>query len=388
MGREQVLSEAPAPEFPPEAQVVKPAAAGRAPLDWIALASQEPPERRWAIRGWFGFGHVTLLVGQGGIGKTLLAQQMASCLAIGKPFIAEVPEPLKCLMWACEDDHDELWRRQVNIARWCNAGLEAFAERLVIVPRHGLSNALVSTEFGKLTFSPLLAELEEQAHQLEAQVVILDNVAQLFGAGENDRHAVTAFLNALGGALPGLAILLLAHPSRSLGSEFSGSSAWENVARTRLYLGATLPGEKQIEEPQDNVRYLARRKSNYSEKDYRRMTYAVGALTPDEAGGGVIETIRTANAERAVLQGIITLGSKGIYTSDGTRSANFLPKMLLEYKLAEGLQKHELGAAMRALLLDGKIERKQVGRRANRTPLDGLVITESPANAGGNLPVS
>lgn len=348
------------------------------PLDWQDLADKEPPERRWAIKGWLGFGHVTLLVGSGGIGKTLIAQQIASCLTLGREFIGEVPEPLKCLMWACEDDHDELWRRQLALARWCGCGLDAFDGAFTLVPRHGLNNALVTTEFGKPLYTGLIDELGQQAHDLAAEVVILDNVGQLYGGGENDRHAVTAFLNALSGALPGRAILLLAHPSRSMGSEFSGSSAWENVARTRLYLGATLPGDKPDpdQEPEDNVRYLARRKANYSPRDWRRLTYKDGALTPDDmpAAGGIVGAIRAANAERAIIEGIETLAHRGIHASDGQRSAQYLPKLLTEYKLAQGLQKHDLAAAMRALILDGRIARQEVGRRPNRTPLIGLVL--------------
>lgn len=372
-------------EFPGEASKVRPlrpisaapATDKRLPLDWPALAGKEPPERRWAIKGWLGFGHVTLMVGSGGIGKTLLAQQMASCLALSKPFIGDVPEPLTCLMWACEDDHDELWRRQVHIAKWCSAGLEAFAERLVIVPRHGLENALVTTEFGKLMYSPLIAELETQAADLKADVVILDNVAQLYGAGENDRHCVTAFLNALSGALPGRAILVLAHPSRSSGSEFSGSSAWENVARTRLYLGATLPGEKPDPdaEPQDNVRYLARRKANYSPKDWRRMTYAEGALTPDESenSGGMIEKIKAGRAERAILAALQKLATMGLHGTHGKRSAHFLPKMMAEYHLDEGIASRELTAAMRSLMVEGRIKTEKIGTTQNRHPIIGLI---------------
>lgn len=301
-------------------------------------------------------------------------------MALGTSFIGDVSEPLKCLMWACEDDHDELWRRQVQLARWCKVGLEAFAENFVIVPRHGLDNTLVSTEFGKLAYSLLIEDLKEQAADLKADVIILDNVGQLYGGGENDRHSVTAFLNTLSGALPGRAVLLLAHPSRSSGSEFSGSSAWENVARTRLYLGATLPGEKldQDAEPQDNVRYLARRKANYSQKDWRRMTYADGALTPDvvESGGGVVASIRANNAERTVLAGLARLAGMGIAATDGQRSGQYLPRLLIEYKIDDGLNKRELGVAMRDLMLGGKIVSGKVGKRANRAPLYGLIVAD------------
>ena len=349
-------------------------------LDWPTLAPLDPPPRQWAIKGWLGFGHVTLLVGQGGIGKTLLAQQMASSLALGREFVGEVEKPLKCLMWACEDDHDELWRRQIHLARWCRAGLEEFHDNLIIIPRQGLENTLVSTEFGKLLFTPLIAKLSEQTQDLKAEVVIIDNVGQTYGGSENDRHSVTSFLNALVGALPGRAILLLAHPSRTAGSEFSGSSAWENVARTRLYLGAALPGATPDPDvpTDDNVRYLARRKANYSPKDWRRMTYADGALTPDDPldGGGLIASINSDRAERLVVEGLQKLTAMGINALEGQRSPQYLPKLLIEYSLAEKFSRPELASAMRKLMTDGKLTKGAVGRNANRTEKHGLLLAE------------
>jgi phage/plasmid primase-like uncharacterized protein len=345
-------------------------------LDWSKLSGQEPPARRWAIKGWFGFGHTTLLVGPGGIGKTLLAQQAGSCLALGRRFIDDAPEALKVLMWACEDDHDELWRRQLAIGRWLGAGLDAFSENLVIVPRHGLENALVSTEFGRPMFTSLMEELHEQAADLEAQAVILDNAAQLYGGSENDRHAVTMFLNALAGALPGRAVMLLAHPARSAGSEFSGSSAWENTARTRLYLGTKLPDQKADpdEQPDEAVRYLSRRKANYSNRDWRRFTYHDGVLVPEavEATGGIVGHLRDQATERVVLAGLKRLQETGLSPTDGKTSPRYLPRMILEYKLGDSHSSAELGAAMRRMILDGRLRRATVGKNENRTPIYGL----------------
>ena len=64
------------------------------PLDWAALDGLDPPTREWAISGWIGYGHTTLLVGQGGIGKTLIAQQIGSALSLGNHFIDDVPRAL------------------------------------------------------------------------------------------------------------------------------------------------------------------------------------------------------------------------------------------------------------------------------------------------------
>jgi hypothetical protein len=58
-------------------------------------------------------------------------------------------------------------------------------------------------------------------------------------------------------------------PAKAADSEFSGSTAWEGAVRTRLYMGARLPGEEESDEPvDDSVRCLCRRKANYSTKDW------------------------------------------------------------------------------------------------------------------------
>jgi hypothetical protein len=84
----------------------------RESLDWRALELGNPPEREWAIEHWLGMGHVTLLAGGGGTGKTLLAQAMGSCLALRREYLDWMPAERRVLMWATEDDRDELWRRQ------------------------------------------------------------------------------------------------------------------------------------------------------------------------------------------------------------------------------------------------------------------------------------
>ena len=349
------------------------------PINWSELADKEPPERRWAIREWLGFGHISLLIGRGSIGKSLLAQQIASALALGQPFIDDVLGPLRVLYWACEDDHDELWRRQTRIAAWLDAGLDAFTDNLFIAPRLGLENTLASTEYGRLLYTPVLEQLREQAMDLRADVVILDNVAHLYGGNENDRPSVTAFQNSLTGALAGLATLLLGHPSRSPNSEFSGSSAWENAARTRLYLGDKLPDQKgdPDEEPADDVRYLARRKANYSSRDWRRFNYANGVLVPEDIDprGGIVAEIRERNAEKALLDGVQRLKEIGQHPTDGTTSPRFLPRLMAEFKLSQGISRPELADAMRRLILAGKLRRAQVGRReGNRAVIYGLEI--------------
>ena len=213
----------------------------RSPIDWAALAPLTPPDREWIIRWWLSY-TLTLFVGAGGIGKTLLALQIAVALATGKRFLGDVARPLKVLVWACEDDHDEIWRRVLAICQWFDIDMASLQGQLIIEPRVGLDNTLYTTEFGKPLWTPLIGELDAQVNDYAADVFWLDNIGQTFGANESDRHHVTAFQNGIIGMAHGrkFAPVIMGHPARSLGSEFAGSAAWENTARMRRYLGAHL----------------------------------------------------------------------------------------------------------------------------------------------------
>jgi hypothetical protein len=346
------------------------------PIDWAQLEGQEPPSRLWATETWFGFGHVTLMVGQGGIGKTLLAQQWASALSIGCAFIDNTPRALKVLMWACEDDHDELWRRQLAIAGWLQRPLSAFKQGLILVPRHGHENTLMSMEFGRPLFTSILKDLKEQASDCAADAIFIDNSAQTYGGNENTRHDVTMFMNRLSGELPGKAIMLLAHPSRGVGSEFSGSSAWEAVARTRLYLGRKLPDQPDDASEEETTRYLARRKANYGVRDYRRFEFVNGVLIQDvtEGAGGIIASIRANKAERVVIEGLSKLAELDVRATDGKTSPDYLPRVLMDYKLNQGIVARDLGQAMRQALVSGAITRGVVGKYATRAKKEGLIV--------------
>lgn len=97
-------------------------------------------------------------------------------------------------------------------------------------------------------------------------LLVLDTLADFFGGNENDRAQARQFI----GMLRGLAIrhdcavLLLSHPSVagiSSGVGSSGSTAWNNSVRSRLYL-SRVTGEDGYE-PNPDARRLAVKKSNY-----------------------------------------------------------------------------------------------------------------------------
>ena len=105
------------------------------------------------------------------------------------------------------------------------------------------------------------------------------------------------------------------------------------------------------------------------------MTYADGALTPDEPADtdGIIVTINRARAQRVILAGLGKLSAMGLYPSGGQKSPNFLPKLIIEYKLDEGLLSRDLASSMRDLMTEGRLKMETIGKTKSRNAIRVLI---------------
>jgi RecA-family ATPase len=347
-----------------------------APIEWSTL-NGEPPARIWWIQDWLG-PWPTHVAGSGGAGKTKLWQTIGTALATGQDYLAPCAAGLRVLMWLCEDDRDEIWRTQHAINRHFGLTM-AELNRLHVVSRRGLDNTLFALQLGVPIFTGVFEELRQQVNDLRADVMVLDNIAQIYGGNASDQHQVTKFVNATAGLVQGRLFcpVLLGHVSRGPNSEFSGSAAWENASRMRWYLGAKLPDQTSVEDDekrQPDVVYLARRKINYGEKDWRRLKYRDGVFVPEGSDAPRFDAAyRSDLAETLVLKGFDKLKSAGIQATDGRTSADYLPKQLIAKQFNEGHTKRELTAAMDRLIARGILSRGVVGTYANRAPRFGLV---------------
>jgi RecA-family ATPase len=230
----------------------------------------EPPNQEWVIPLWLPENETTMLNGEGGVGKTLLAQEIGTAVAIGKSIFGFPCKAMPVLAVLCEDKKGELHRRQNAINRYLDCAGDPSLEQFHLWPRVGFENYLVEYDKnGNAKLTSFDQRLLDQVTDLGPgpKLVILDTLADLFGGNEIERRTVNHFIKRILGRLSkdhGATVMLLAHPSRAGvndGSGFSGSTAWNNAVRNRLYLSKV--NEKNGDDDNDD-RVLTRKKSNYA----------------------------------------------------------------------------------------------------------------------------
>lgn len=238
---------APADLNPFEVQAAAEAAAAPAvePIAWLAPTTWEgrqPPERLWEVEGWIPRGEVTLLYGDGGIGKTLLAHQYATAAAAGRPWLGLPTRPARVMCFFCEDSEDELHRRQLELCAAAGLSLQDIDARLRIASRKFMDNLLAvwSRHTTEMRRTIVWQQLRDDALAFGADVIIVDTLADTFGGSEIDRGQVNAFVKSCLGRLvadTGASLIALGHPSVSGMEEGrSGSTGWSNASRSRLFL--------------------------------------------------------------------------------------------------------------------------------------------------------
>lgn len=226
--------------------------------------------------------NVALLGGDGGVGKSLLAMQLALSCTTGSTWLGLTVMQGPVVYFSAEDDRDEIKIRLREISAAEGVDLEE-AYQLYPIYMAGEDAVLAFEKQGRLEVTKLFQRLRRTLEELNPVLLILDNLADIFAGNENNRSLAKQFI----GLLRGLAIefdcvvLLLAHPSLaglSAGTGTSGSTAWSNSVRVRLYL--TKPESADADA---NDRVLEVKKANYGPAGTKlHMKWAKGRLVRAE----------------------------------------------------------------------------------------------------------
>jgi RecA-family ATPase len=336
-------------------------------VNFASLAEKSPPRRTWVVDEWIPRGTVTALYGQGGIGKSLLAQQLAIAVANGEPWLGMDTNAGNVLGFFCEDDSDELLRRAYTMFDSFHLNPIEGASRLFLDARAGKANTLVTFGTGReLSATKFLSHIREQCEKLRPALLILDNIAQMFGGQENDRYQVTSFCNLLTSLARdyNCAVFLLGHPAKQVDSQYSGSTAWEAAVRTRIFL----------ERRDDGTLLIRKAKANYSELEGFQVEYQNGILvrlTSDE-----YTTKAVQQAMPVILSALKTFTNRQESCSNSPTALNYIIKKIVKEGLNENLSEALLKRALNILIDTHEIIPNMTlpWKNSSRHSVQGLVL--------------
>jgi len=211
---------------------------------------------------------VALLGAHGGTGKSTIALMLAVCVASGRELFGHETEQGRVVFASLEDGADVVRHRLAFTCQQWGMAPHALAQNLVIAD--GTSHPELFTaerrEQGHTT--PSYAELRELAKR--AALLVVDNASDAYGGDEIQRQQVRAFIRCRAeiARAEDCAVLLLAHVDKGTsrtrkaegGEGYSGSTAWNNSVRSRLFMARAEDGTLSLEHQKSN---LVRQHVNY-----------------------------------------------------------------------------------------------------------------------------
>ena len=327
-------------------------------------AGKPVPARQWLIPNFGARGDVMLFNGDGGVGKSLLCQQLQTALWLGSPWlgIKPVESGIRSIGIYCEDKEDELHRRQAGINRYYSCDYDHL-EGIAMIDRVGESNALMvfhRRDGGAGQITPLFQQIDAMISDFGAQVVIIDTAADTFSGSEIDREQVRTFVQKLRAwsiRTDGL-VILTQHPSvtgMASGTGSSGSTGWHNSVRARVYMQRPKRFDDNGEEIPTDERDLVFKKSNYGPLGNKiRMVWRDGVfVSVGEAGPqSIFDAHRTGETMLDVAADMVR---QGIELSPDPQSRSGLVSRLRSHKELGRLTNAILTEAQKRLIDDGKL---------------------------------
>lgn len=351
-----------------------------APLDWSALEGTEPEPTNWRVDGWFPERTVTLLAANGGVGKSNLSLQMGVALAQGLEFLGLQTKPSRVLVISGEDEARTVHFRVANICKDLGVSVSELDGSMIVYDM--TQTDCVLWRDGAAT--ERMQWLADAVVRHRAEAVVIDNASDVFADNENDRTAVRGFMRCLNmiAGHTSCAMLLLAHVDKAsvrvgAGNEslstYSGSTAWNNSARSRWAMVRNNDREILLRHEKCNLGPL---------QEELRLEFDTGSKTFKRFGtipGTQAVATLMRNQHRAVILRLIgRAADAGVNLSMKANAAatNVYNVLKDEPLFPNRMDRREFFGILRDLELEGLIEQENY-KKSNRMPGQRVVLTET-----------
>ena len=168
-------------------------------VDTELFREADIPRRAWIAPGYALRGAVTIIAGPPSAMKSSLMLAWACAVALGYEHGDFRPRgPGKVVIYNVEDDRDEQRRRLSAALRQFNADPTDIQGNVITAGPNGVGTLLeVDTETGFVSDTPAMQALRELLGEYEPDVLIVDPLAELHTAPENDNTALRSVIAAL-----------------------------------------------------------------------------------------------------------------------------------------------------------------------------------------------
>ena len=286
------------------------------PPDWEGT---QTPERRWLVKDRLPAGDVSILLGDGGTGKPLIALQLATAMARGaQDWLGAVIEPGPVLMYSGEENEDEIRRRIERIAELGGFTLSELANLHLHFPALDKVILGVPTPADRIAPTPEFLALKQTIETVRPALLIVDSVAATYGGNQNSRTQTRSFISMFRAPAHtyGLTILLLDHPSMAglnSGEGRGGSVDWQNACRARLYL-KHISKSNDDDEGAGDLRDLTTKKANYGPSgEATRIRWSRGIFVVDGSGSSIEQAAAEQKIDDLFLTLLDQFSAQGLY---------------------------------------------------------------------------
>jgi RecA-family ATPase len=353
----------------------------RPPLVWVNLIAALR-SREWFIPDLIPMFNVTLLSGEGAIGKSIALLQLSVACVLGADWFGTLPQVGPVIYIAAEEDEDEIRRRLEAIATHpaYRSSREALRENLRVLCFAGTNALLAAPNRHELIeATPLFEQIKAEAVALKPKLIIIDPVADVFGGKEIDRAQTRMFCTLMRGLAieAQSAVILSSHPSNAgiqTDTGLSGSTAWHNSVRARMYF-------KNVPDTTPGTRVLEIKKNNYGPVSARIIVrWDNGVyIKPRQAS---VHDQRSAEqkADTLFVSLILRFEHRNRTVSDSKYAPNFAPTAFVELPevKAAGINKKALIESMERLIEAERIRIVTEGPPSKRR--SRLVVSDLASN--------
>ena len=329
--------------------------------DCADYGSRTIPPQEWVLPNMIPVAELTMLSGDGGLGKSTLCAQIGIACVTGTKLFGKAVRECSVGIFNAEQSEREFSLRLNGVMSRLD-GID-YKNIRGLIDMNASDDDASLTRFNpandKIEATPILGMLEQTIRDHGLECVFIDSLADVFQHNEVNRREVRAFCNHLRRVAhrTGCAIVLIAHPSKSAlhgdRKETSGSTAWRNSPRCVLDLSSSKDDEGDSIK---NAVTLETVKSNLGPTgDKLELQFHEGAFVLAKSADRVDQAAAADRAKNVFLKLLRQYKEINRPLSDSKNAGNYAPKVFYNDEGSEGVSKKRFEDAMIALLKGGQI---------------------------------